>query len=1527
MSQTKLLGLLKDTGVKLKASGKNVESWGLRMRTFYNAARLQNAFKIEDPDNEADEADPIDALVQTADLKKIANLNKVDIKKLMDDVYIEDEEKQEVATAFAATAMTIPLPLDHFIRDAHDSPAVLWAKIHTEFSPDDGRTIIELHSALNSISLIDHAGDLAKFISEITRISNKLKTQGETISERRLIACLMDGLQPVRDYRQIKFQLSSQKPTVFADACKELIRLSKINKNDLAAMAHDEAEKEAEMALFHRTKRKIWIKKKEKTQDRNNDRSVDNENDDHEGSRDASYASYLKWKRSRGRGNPRGNQSRGGRRGSRGRRGRRGGRRGGRGRGNRKRERNLEESQMQRRLKRNVECYVCGVKGHYARECWFKDDQTDHFMQEVERKKRASREKKNNQNYDDHAHQEARRSFEDSEDSYMMENVNAKDGRCILDCGATRHIWNQRKDFFKLQRLKTPIKMNVGKQGMHYLCTHKGELRLTFNLPNRKTHVSMLRGVLFSKHAAVCCISQSKLDQAGCKFVTQNGTTTIHNPKGEIFAQAHLRKGLYEVDCIATRDEPPQSSFQQSHDALSGGDQNKSLETSGDAELMEFETAMQKQVNLHRKFVHMSHRKIGKAIDATLGIRKPKRWRACTCTACDLTQTKRPKHTKKRAPDDQLENRIHSDVKTLPRSIRGYKGFVVFVHETTGNLEVRKIKKKSDVEQLTKQVILTHERISGARIVEFRSDGGGEFITHKLTDWLRAHGIKHTPCPPHTPQLNAVAERAIQTIVNKTKAILRQSGLSKAFWCYAVDTVVHTLNRIPTWRDPQRTPHELLTGKKPNVGNLTVFGCIGVASVHKNEEKRRRGRGLGDTGELVRMMGYDEGDRFKTYIVMTKSGRILRRQVNKWHENVFRFKDLEKQLPSKEGATDAALDPCTSEEEREEEEKEKTPPTLRRSGRSNRGVPGLRMNLDSKANETYCLHHFENNAEDEVKVERFYSSVGAEDAKHITKDADVTVAEIENVPRTFHQAVTGPEKAFWIPSIKSELRSLRRNHTWDIIRKEKGMKPITTKWVFKKKIKANGLIRFKSRLVARGFSQEKGVNFFKTYAPTLSLPSLRIFLAVASRHKLAVRNLDIRTAYLYGQVDADIHLEIPEGFEPETEQEEAIMKDEAVCRLNKGLYGLKQSALLWNRTLVKALLKMGFRQMQSDPCIFTMHRKGRMLILAVYVDDMLVAREDDDDLNHVLEQLKKDFTIEDIGEVKQCLGIEVEKDAVGNFCICQTGYIERMMEKFKLHASKSARTPLQKQLKTDGSPPVDPSSYRSMIGAILYVAVATRPDVSFATSMLSEASMEPTEAHFAACQRLIKFLFNTRHYKISFHQHQRGIEGFADASHENRKDGKSTSGYFVSIAGGPVIWGSHKQKVVASSTALAETIALSQLGHDIVFVKQLVGEMGFTLGRKQPQQNPTMDFVHMTPIAKVFEDCNPAIRMNENAGLTKASKTVRLAFHNVRELIRDKVITLVKVDSEKQPADILTKALSKKATLAHSQRIFKTSQL
>ena len=204
----------------MRASGKNVESWGLRMRTYYNATRLQRAFRIDDPENNEREIHPIDALIQTADLKKIANLNKVDIKTLMDRVYTEEKGKEEVAAAFAATAMTIPQSLDHFIRDAHNSPAVLWAKIHTEFSPDDGRTIIELHSALNTISLLDHNGDLAKFISEITKIANKLRTQGETISERRLIACLMDGLQPIKNFRQIKFQLSSQRLTVFADACK-----------------------------------------------------------------------------------------------------------------------------------------------------------------------------------------------------------------------------------------------------------------------------------------------------------------------------------------------------------------------------------------------------------------------------------------------------------------------------------------------------------------------------------------------------------------------------------------------------------------------------------------------------------------------------------------------------------------------------------------------------------------------------------------------------------------------------------------------------------------------------------------------------------------------------------------------------------------------------------------------------------------------------------------------------------------------------------------------------------------------------------------------------------------------------------------------------------------------------------------------------------------------------------------------------------------------------------------------------------
>ena len=249
--------------------------------------------------------------------------------------------------------------------------------------------------------------------------------------------------------------------------------------------------------------------------------------------------------------------------------------------------------------------------------------------------------------------------------------------------------------------------------------------------------------------------------------------------------------------------------------------------------------------------------------------------------------------------------------------------------------------------------------------------------------------------------------------------------------------------------------------------------------------------------------------------------------------------------------------------------------------------------------------------------ERFYSCLSEEQAENVCEFVCATSEELNDIPKSFKDAVTGKDRKEWIPSVKSELRSLISNHTWDLIRRARGMNLVSTKWVFKNKLNPDGTIRRKSRLVARGFNQVKGKDWFKSYAPTLSLCSLRILLAMASKHRMCVHNVDITTAYLYGQVDTDIYLSIPEGFEPATKQEEDILRDGGCLRLNKSIYGLVQSGYIWNRTFVKSLKSWGFRQLKTDPCVFILDRLGRKLILGIYVvaDDILACWQDRRDMD------------------------------------------------------------------------------------------------------------------------------------------------------------------------------------------------------------------------------------------------------------------------------------------------------------------------
>ena len=849
---------------------------------------------------------------------------------------------------------------------------------------------------------------------------------------------------------------------------------------------------------------------------------------------------------------------------------------------------------------------------------------------------------------------------------------------------------------------------------------------------------------------------------------------------------------------------------------------------------------------------------------------------------------------------------------------------------------MNKFKTKSELANAAISALKFVEKQGTCTIVEFKSDYESIHKCHKLTSYLDENGIKFSPSTPHRHEQNGIAERVIQTLLRKMRANLKQCGLSNHFWCYALDAAVFVYNRT-LHGATNKIPSMEFSKESVQLDSLVVFGCIGVC--HIDEEKRSSRHDI-DRATLVRMLGYDEHNRDGTYLVCDLKGKTFRARVTKWCEDVYSFAEMLKQLPIKKprnrrhvANADEQLrrDEAKLREEIECEEKQEKD-TERRVSRSNRirknrlrFIPGVNyapmmhhMNalLDADAKDCSGTHE-SNNADPVENLMLFVESMMKERhaaSKHESKwehwltNIQMSAQEVLKVPKTFREAVTGPEKESWIPSIKSELKSHVDNGTWRVIERRRMKNTVKMKWVFRKKINADGSIRYKSRLVVCGYSQIEGEDYFNTHAPTLSLGSLRILIAIASRFKLNLHNIDIKTAFLYGMIDADINCEIPGGIAEFLADSIANFSD-PVLQLQRAIYGLKQAGYVWLQTYMRSLKSWGFKQCQTDPCVFMKRMNGRVLITAVYVDDTIIMHQSNADLNWLLKQIGKHYQFTNEGELRWALGMEVGRTTGGHYWIGQQRYIDKMKQLFE-PIRKKVTTPLQSGLRLHlpgDSPTLDPTTYKRLLGSILYVAVATRPDIAFSCSYLARFSTDPRRVHYDQLLRVLQFLVDTVDHVIVFDKND-GFKGFADASLEScKKTGKSTTGYVLFYAGGPVLWRSFLQTVVADSTGEAEYMALSPLCKEVIFASQLCAEVEF------PAKIPVL----------VFDDSEPAIAIAMGTGLTKRSRSIRLSFHNVRDCVATNTVTIEKVSGKTNPADILTKALSTEATRRYCKMFFR----
>ena len=496
---------------------------------------------------------------------------------------------------------------------------------------------------------------------------------------------------------------------------------------------------------------------------------------------------------------------------------------------------------------------------------------------------------------------------------------------------------------------------------------------------------------------------------------------------------------------------------------------------------------------------------------------------------------------------------------------------------------------------------------------------------------------------------------------------------------------------------------------------------------------------------------------------------------------------------------------------------------------------------------------------------------------------------VEEGPPNYYAAMQSDEAGKWKAAMDLELQQLRDHNTWSEVTRPKDAKVIPCKWVLRRKINADGSYgKYKARLVILGNLQRPGSDFGETFSPVARMETIRIVIAVALARGYSLYQMDVKNAYLNGKVDREIFMSKIPGYSTDNNK---------VLKLNKSLYGLKQAGRLWNEEFCKFMKECGLRQSKADPCVFCNHK----IIVCLYVDDITMAGMDKD-VQDFKSKLKSKFKMEDMGKLKDLLGIKIVQQS-DKVMLTQDGYITKVLEKFNMKHCKPVSTPMvpneniheYKKLNNDED---TPQGYRELIGSLLYLANGTRPDIAFAVNQLSQYVTNPTLQHWTALKRILRYVQGTKSLGLEYirqYSEKVYIEAFSDASYGSGKDRKSVSGIFIRINNCPIIWSSRKQSITAQSTVEAEYVALSETSKQVAWVAQMLSELGIE---------------YQKPI-KMNEDNQGTIALTNNPILSRRSKHIDIRYHYIREQLKNGLITLSYCPTTEMVADLLTKSLAK----------------
>ena len=487
------------------------------------------------------------------------------------------------------------------------------------------------------------------------------------------------------------------------------------------------------------------------------------------------------------------------------------------------------------------------------------------------------------------------------------------------------------------------------------------------------------------------------------------------------------------------------------------------------------------------------------------------------------------------------------------------------------------------------------------------------------------------------------------------------------------------------------------------------------------------------------------------------------------------------------------------------------------------------------------------------------------------------------------------------------------NGTWTLyVRRPVGVNIVGSKWIFKTKRDENGKItRHKARFVAQGFSQEPGRDYGDTFAPVAKLTSLRTILALAAREDWELENMDVDTAFLNSNIQEEIYMRQPQGFE-----QYGANGEELVCNLKKSIYGLKQASRNWNETIDQWMREYGLKATRADTCVYVKTSGQDILVILVWVDDLIIAGSDKRIVADFKAAISRRFKMKDLGALKWILGVEIRRDRRRRRLeILQTSYIEQMLKRFGMGDCKAVGTPAEGVLsRTSGEEDVGKPSklYMSMVGSLLWAALVTRSDITFQVQALGRHIQASGPEHIVAAKRVLRYLQGTKDlglvydYGGKYDDTPPYLHGYSDADWGGDKDTRrSTTGYVFMLDSGVISWASKLQPTVALSSAEAEYMAACAAVQEAIHLRELMGDIGYK------QDGATV----------IFEDNQGCIALSANPVFHKRTKHIDIRYHFIRERVASGEVELRYVPTAEQLADLLTKGLPRPRTLMLRDRI------